>query len=178
MPKLYHCVTNSHRTQVTPNQLFMVIVRPMCLGSYISTRCKGHGQLQDHVFPGGLNVEGLYCELNYRDQKIRRTPARDIRNSIHNIIPLLKKENVHLFQSNPNNLHTVIGLHVFLSNDKNLHTFIWFQIFLSNTHNLPTVMPFQSFIIIIIIYAFYLFTFSYSFDQLAGSVELNDSICA
>ena len=54
-----------------------------------------------------FQLEESYCELNYHDQKIRRTLARDIRkqvfagyfgldNSIHNLFPLFKKGNVHI----------------------------------------------------------------------------------
>ena len=67
----------------------------MCLVSYICTLCRGHGHLQNNVFPGVLVIricatimtyrariltwiilflaEESYCELNYHEQKTHRT---------------------------------------------------------------------------------------------------------
>ena len=57
--KLYNWATSPYRTEVKPNQLVMVIVQPINL----NVSCKlhpytyrGHGYLQAHVFPRGLEI--------------------------------------------------------------------------------------------------------------------------
>ena len=51
-----------------------------------------------------------------------------------------------VFQSNTNNLHTVLWFQVFLSNTNNLHIVVWFQVFQSNTNNLYILVWFQVFL--------------------------------
>ena len=54
----------------------------MCLVNYIRTLYRGHGHLQGHVFPREFEVFAGFSGHG---------------NSIYNIIPQLKKENVSLF---------------------------------------------------------------------------------
>ena len=51
-----------------------------------------------------------------------------------------------VFQSNTDNLNTVVFFQVFLSNTNNLNAVVGFQVFLSNTNNLNAVVGFQVFL--------------------------------
>ena len=105
MPKLYNWVTSSYQTLVTPNQLVMVIARPNNLNmscklypySFQRTRFPHPGPrlsqklrntyTRNYYDPKGKGMyiflffkkRNQFCELNYHDQKIRRTPTHDIR---------------------------------------------------------------------------------------------------
>ena len=127
----------------------------MYLASYIRTLYRGHGHLQGHVFPRGLEihihiiiitsraridvyflfyVEELHCDLNYHDQVMVTQVTMQFLN--------LKKKMFKEF--------TVIWYQVLLSNTKKLHIVIWFQAFLSKTNN--SMVSSEYFYLIIIIF--------------------------
>ena len=109
--KFYHWVTSSHRTQVTPNWLVIVIARPVNL----NVSCKLHPQsLQRIRSPPGPRLPQRIRNTrpcNYYDPKGKDTDLHFlfflirnnivnwiVGNSIHNIIPLLRKiENVEMY---------------------------------------------------------------------------------
>ena len=77
---------------------------------------------------------------DYGRQLIRFQVFQSNTNNLHTVI-LFK-----VFQFNTNNFHIDKWFQVFLSNTNNLHTVIWFQVSLSNTNNFHTVTWFQVFL--------------------------------
>ena len=76
-PKLYYRAIRPHHTQVTPNQLVMVIAWPRLTKRIVNMhyyKLKGK-DIDVHFL---FEVEELFWELNHHDQKIRRIPTHDM----------------------------------------------------------------------------------------------------
>ena len=108
-PKLYHWAINPHRIQVMPNLLFMVIALPINLN--VSSKLHPYS-LQRTWSPleprlpkrignthscNYYNLKGKNIHCRWDLIRLKQLSSISVcrGNSIHNIIPLLKKENVH-----------------------------------------------------------------------------------